>query len=178
MLWKARVPACAEKQEGGSRPTTWCVTWTSQHLIHVMVVGWRSSLMACHCLGERSLPWTQRSLHCDGLQRQERLHQMVQLLARSRRRKERTYPELVHLRARTRLVVLAGEVAGRWSEETLRFIGLLARGRARNEIKLMRRRVEQAWRLRWWTMFSCDAARAFAASWLGVSCDHSYAGLG
>ena len=64
-------------------------------------------------------------------------------------------------------MVLAGEVAGRWSDETRRFIGLLARARARNETKLMRRRVEQAWRLRRWTMLSCAAARAFAASLAG-----------
>ena len=73
-------------------------------------------------------------------------------LVRARRRKERTYPQLVHPRARARFVVIAGKVARRWSDETRRFIGLLARAGARNETKLMRRRVEQAWRLRWWTM--------------------------
>ena len=91
-------------------------------------------------------------------------------------------------------VVSAGEVAGRWSDETRRFIGLVARAGARIETKLMRRRVEQAWRLRWWTMLSCAAARAFAASLLGMRCsrgsdgvsppsdvvvrDNHYAGLG
>ena len=60
--------------------------------------------------------------------------------------------------ARARLVVLAGEVPGRWSEGA----------RARNETKLVRRRVEQGWRLRWWTMLSCAATRAFAASLLGM----------
>ena len=38
-------------------------------------------------------------------------------LQAARRRKERTYPELVGPRARAKLVVLVGEVAGRWSAE-------------------------------------------------------------
>ena len=37
------------------------------------------------------------------------------VLDAARRRKERTYPELTGHFGRTRLVVLAGEVAGRWS---------------------------------------------------------------
>ena len=85
-----------------------------------------------------------------------------------------------------------GEVAGRWSEETRAFIRLLAR--ARNETTLIRRRAEQAWRMRWWAILSCAAARAFAASLLGlrftqgadgvspsseeVMGDHRHAGLG
>ena len=58
----------------------------------------------------------------------------------------------------------------------------------------MRRRVEQAWRIRWGGMLACAAARAFAASLLEqrvpvgsdgstppsheVVADHRYAGLG
>ena len=63
-------------------------------------------------------------------------------LAAARRDKERTYPELVGPGARARLV------GGRWSEEAKIFVRLLARARARSEPRLMRRRVEQAWRLR------------------------------
>ena len=59
------------------------------------------------------------------------------------------------------------EVAGQWSDETRNFSRQLARTRARDETKLMRRRVEQAWR-RWWTMLSCAVARAFSASLLGM----------
>ena len=83
-----------------------------------------------------------------------------------RRRKERTYPELVCPRRRARLVVLAGEVAGRWSDETRRFLSLLAKAKARGEPRLMRRRAEQAWRMRWSGILSCTAARAFASSLL------------
>ena len=42
------------------------------------------------------------------------------------RRKERTYPELTGQFGRARLVVLAGEVGGRWSEETQAFLRQLA----------------------------------------------------
>ena len=41
----------------------------------------------------------------------------------ARRRKERIYPELTGQFGRTRLVVLAGEVAARWSEESRDFPG-------------------------------------------------------
>ena len=58
-------------------------------------------------------------LHCDGSARARVAHVDGAAVAVARRRKERTYPELVGQRARTRLVVLAGEVGGRWSGETV-----------------------------------------------------------
>ena len=66
----------------------------------------------------------------------------------ARRRKERTYPELVRPGQKAKLVVLAGEVAGRWSEETASFLGQVAKARARSEPPMLQKRVEQAWRLR------------------------------
>ena len=84
------------------------------------------------------------------------------------RRKERTYPELVGRRGRATLAVLAGEVGGRWSGETRSFLNQLAKVRARSESILMRKRVEQAWRLRWASMLSCVAARAVASSLLDL----------
>ena len=53
-------------------------------------------------------------------------------LAEARRTKERTCSELVGPGSRARLVVLALEVGGRWSEEAKIFVRLLARARARN----------------------------------------------
>ena len=67
---------------------------------------------------------------------------------------------------RSRAVVLAGEVGGRWSEETVTFLTLLAAARARSASALLRRRAGQAWRMRWGGMLACAAARAFAASLL------------
>ena len=82
-------------------------------------------------------------------------------LRRARHRKERTYPELVGRRARARLVVIAVEVGGRWSEEARSFLSQLAKARARGENKLLRKWAEQAWRLRWSSLL---AARAVAMS--------------
>ena len=87
-------------------------------------------------------------------------------LRAARRRKERTYPELVRPGQRAKLVVLAGEVAGRWSEETASFLRHLARARARSEPPVLQKRAEQAWRLRWGSLLACAAARAFACSLL------------
>ena len=84
----------------------------------------------------------------------------------ARRRKERTYPELLAPRSRAKLVVLALEVGGRWSTEPLAFIRLLARAKARGQTRIMHKRVEQAWRLRWLSLLECAAVRAFAASLL------------
>ena len=57
-----------------------------------------------------------------------------------RQRKERRYPELVGRRGRARLVVLAVEVCGRWSQETQRFLSSLARAKARSVPPLLRKR--------------------------------------
>ena len=69
-------------------------------------------------------------------------------------------------------MVLAGEVADRWSEETKSFIRHLAKAKARGEPPLMRRRIEQAWRLRWTSLLTCTAARAFATSRLEMRTAH------
>ena len=72
-------------------------------------------------------------------------------------------------------------------------VSQFAKAKARSEPFLMRRRMEQAWRLRWTGLLACAAARSFAASLLGlhggrgadglapssheVECDHRFAGL-
>ena len=105
-------------------------------------------------------------LHCDGSARARVANVDGAATVVARRRKERTYPELVGQRARTRLVVLAGEVGGRWSGETRSFLSQLAKAKARQMPIVLRRRTEQAWRLRWQALLSCTAAKAFAASLL------------
>ena len=79
---------------------------------------------------------------------------------------------LFALDSRARLVVLALEVGGRWSQEARRLVQLLAQARVRSESPLMRRRMEQAWRLRWYGILSCAAARAFGASLLELRGGH------
>ena len=81
---------------------------------------------------------------------------------------ERTYPELVRPRTRSRLVVLAGEVGGKWFGETCTFVRFLAKVKARSEPSILRTRVELAWRLRLAALLACAAGRAFANSLSGL----------
>ena len=60
-------------------------------------------------------------LRRDGSARFRVANQDGAVLMEARRRKERTYPELSGEGGRARLVVLAAEVGGRWSEETARW---------------------------------------------------------
>ena len=68
----------------------------------------------------------------------------------ARRRKERTDPELSGDGGRARLVVLAAEVGGRWSQSGAGFT----------------LRVQQAFIRRWSALLACSAVRAFSASLL------------
>ena len=106
------------------------------------------------------------ALHCDGSARRGAGDRDGVALVAARRRKERTYPELVRPGHRARLVVIAGEVAGRWSEEAASFLRHLAKARSRCEPAILQKRAEQGWRLRWGSMLACAAARAFAQSLL------------
>ena len=124
------------------------------------------------------------ALHCDGSPHRGADNLDGVVLERARRRKERTYPELVGQRRRARLVVRL---------ETTSFLSQLAKARSRQETALMRRRVEQAWRMRWGAILACATARAVATSLLNlctahgadgntppvheVEGDHKYAGL-
>ena len=69
-------------------------------------------------------------------------------LAQARRRKQRTNPELGG-QGRARLVVLAAEVGGRWSEETRSFVSQLAKAKARSAPRVLAGRTRQAWQHRW-----------------------------
>ena len=53
-------------------------------------------------------------------------------------RKELRYPELAGQHGRAKLVVLASEVGGRWSEECRQFLCQLASAKTRNEPKALR----------------------------------------
>ena len=90
--------------------------------------------------------------HCDGTATPGAAHVDGAALVVAQRRKERAHPELVGPRSRAKLVAM--------------FLRLLAVACARSESALMRRRAEQAWRMRWGGMLACAAARAFAASLL------------
>ena len=107
------------------------------------------------------------ALHANGDARRNAARRDGVALEAARRRKERTYQELTVRGGRARLV-LGVEVGGRWSTETRSFLSQLAHSRARSERLLMRKRVEQAWRLRWGSLLSCAVARAVAMSLLDL----------
>ena len=95
--------------------------------------------------------------------------------AEAHRLKHRTYPELSGSQGRARLVVLAAEVGGRWSEEARSFVSQLARAKVRSLPRVLRGRARQVWQYRWSAILSCATARAFALSLLdrraALGCD-------
>ena len=91
-------------------------------------------------------------------------------LRAARRRKEMRYPELAGDGGRARLVVLAGEVGGRFSGETASFLLFLAAAKVRGVPELLQGRALAAWLSRWGSMLACAAARAFALSLLDRDC--------
>ena len=84
-------------------------------------------------------------------------------LQAARRAKERTYPELVQGN-RCRLVVLAMEVGGRWSDEASTFLRLLAKARSRAAPQALRAAATQAYLARWSALLTHAAQAPFAAS--------------
>jgi len=88
----------------------------------------------------------------------------IQLLE-ARRRKERTYAVMLRSR-RCKLVVLAMEVGGRWSDEAVTFIRLLAKAKARSSPRILRKSVQAAFMHRWTGILSVAAQRALAATLL------------
>ena len=86
-------------------------------------------------------------------------------LADARRSKENTYPELLAA-SRCRLAVLAAEVGGRWSTETVLFLRLLARAKARAVPEGLRQATARAYIARWSGMLAATAQRSFATSLL------------
>ena len=84
------------------------------------------------------------------------------MLRAARRRKERTYPEISGRFGRARLVVLACEVGGRWSEETNFLLLQLAKAKVRGVLQPLK----TSWLWRWRSILACAAAKAFAQSLL------------
>jgi len=84
-------------------------------------------------------------------------------IRKAQKDKEGTYPELVHS-TRCRLVVLACEIGGRWSDTCLWLVRELAEFRSRHAPKRLRRSTAAAWEGRWWSMLSVAAQDALAAT--------------
>ena len=89
-------------------------------------------------------------------------------MRQARRAKERTYPELFRPDSRCRLVVLALEVGGRFSPETVDFVQRLARARAKSVPPRVRGAVSAAFARCWSSFLAAGASRAYAASLLAL----------
>ena len=80
----------------------------------------------------------------------------------------RTYPELCRGKGRALLVVIAGEVGGRWSDETKSFLWCLASAKAAAVTGRLFGSARAAWYRRWTCMLACSAAKGFASSLVAV----------
>ena len=80
-----------------------------------------------------------------------------------RRDKETTHPELASS-GRCKLVVLAIETGGRWSEEAVQTMKMLAHSKARDAPSYMQFPVALMWERKWTRMLAVDCAVSFAAS--------------
>ena len=129
---------------------------------------WRSWLTGCFCSMGSSWRSTQHWCLRWGAMEFHALvaHVDGAILQAARRRKERHYPELSGQQGRTRLVVVAAEMGGRWSPESVRFLVHFAKAKVRHEPKVMRVSAQCAWMRRWRCMLACAAAQAFALSLL------------
>ena len=93
------------------------------------------------------------------------------VLVEARTDKETAYPELAES-GRCRLVVIAIETNGRWSEEAVDMFRLLAFVKAREAPPAMKWSVVLAWERRWKRMLATTCGVAFAASLVDPSeCD-------
>ena len=83
--------------------------------------------------------------HGDGtpLRKSDKMDGVALQLAR--RRKETRFPELSGSHGRARLVVIVGEVGGRWSRETQAFLQSLAHCKAQGAPRILRASAEVAW---------------------------------
>ena len=88
----------------------------------------------------------------------------------ARRRKEVKYHKLLQAR-RCRLVVVALEVGGRWSEEAVKFVQLLAKAKARSVPQILRQAARAAYFHRWTGILAVAAQRALAATLLELPVD-------
>ena len=77
--------------------------------------------------------------------------------------KRRTFPELL-TSSRCLLVVLAGEVGGRWSDTCVWLLRKLAEHRCEKAPKRLRKSMERGWKNQWWGMLAVAAQDSLAAT--------------
>ena len=88
-------------------------------------------------------------------------------LAAAEVRKQERYPELCSNLA-AKLVVLACETGGRWSDQAAAFVTELARAKARSAPAALAESLAFCWHRRWTGMLAVAAQAALAATLLGL----------
>ena len=86
-------------------------------------------------------------------------------------RKTNTYREAAEAAGQVKLVTLACEVGGRWSESCIKWVEQLAKYKASGQPLHLRRATEYAYYKRWWSLLSVAAQRAVALSLIEVDCE-------
>ena len=176
-LSKALLQGCAGRQVPASPPTCSFGTWTCQSHV-TMVDDWKSWLTGFHCSMVLSSPLTPHWF----LQFVQTVSPGVSVLTWTALLLPKPVVSSSALiqssrgnHGRARLVVLAAENGGRWSEEARAFVSQLAKAKARSVPRILAGRARQAWHHRWSSMLACASARAFALSLLdrraAVGCD-------
>ena len=162
--WSGRLLKCAERQADVWVWTGSSVTWMLELSPHWMDGALRSSLMGCPSGTGHSWPLVSpcmaTALH-DGTQPPRAV-----ALQAARRAKETTFPELSGEGGKARLVVLAAEVGGRWSQETADFLNAMAKTRAQESPQILQGRVRTAVVRRWSAILACSLARSLLLSLL------------
>ncbi|MDA8584043.1 hypothetical protein N9L68_07400 [bacterium] len=103
------------------------------------------------------------ALRRDGTPRPHAAYEGGIALTYARGKKARTYPELSGANRRARLVVVAGGIGGRWSEETVHFLIQLAKARVRTEPRRAQGQVARAWLYKWLAVLACAAGKEFTS---------------
>ena len=140
-------PVSAVKQGAKSPSTSWYATWIWLDQTCMIRAVWKWRWMDSPFSRVSTVDTTVVSaLHANGEARRNAARRDGVALEAARWRKERTHPELTARGGRAGLssLVLRWVAGGR-----PRHGHFLAHGRARSESFLMRKRVEQAWRLHW-----------------------------
>ena len=107
------------------------------------------------------------TLHGDGTHRRKADVEDGVALKEARRSKEATYPELCRGDGRARLVAIAGEVGGRWSQETKDFLWCLACEKSKSSPRLLQGSARVGWYRTWCCLLACSTAKAVACSLVG-----------
>jgi hypothetical protein len=105
-------------------------------------------------------------LHADGTPRRGAAATDGVAAESARARKESTYPEL-RSSDTAKLVVVACETGGRWSEEAVDFLRQLAQARSRSAPAALRKSAELGWLSRWSGIMAVAAQASLATTLMG-----------